>query len=176
MSERERWIVYPLLFFALGAALRDKYTQQVQTDRVHASHITCEEITIVDPETPDRIVARLGSDPLQATNTAGANRYGVLQLIDVANKNLCTVTNNQLVVGEIGCKGLAVIDPANGKILANLTSAESRTSPTAAPERVGVLLLNNQKFGGVMTAPPNPKGAAPAEKPPAPPDAAPPSA
>ena len=24
MTERERWIVYPLLFLALGAALRDK--------------------------------------------------------------------------------------------------------------------------------------------------------
>ena len=29
MSERERWIVYPLLLFALGAAIRDKLMQRV---------------------------------------------------------------------------------------------------------------------------------------------------
>jgi len=29
MSDRERWIVYPLLFLALGVALRDKFTRSI---------------------------------------------------------------------------------------------------------------------------------------------------
>ena len=31
MTERERWIVYPLLFLALGAALRDKLSEHTKT-------------------------------------------------------------------------------------------------------------------------------------------------
>jgi hypothetical protein len=31
MTERERWIVYPLLFLALGAALRDKLVDRTTT-------------------------------------------------------------------------------------------------------------------------------------------------
>ena len=34
MSERERWIVYPLLFLALGAALRDKIFNLTQSQTV----------------------------------------------------------------------------------------------------------------------------------------------
>ena len=34
MSERERWIVYPLLFLALGAALRDKLINSTESQRV----------------------------------------------------------------------------------------------------------------------------------------------
>ena len=45
MTERERWIVYPLLFLALGAALRDKLV-----DRTTTKSIVCQELTIVDDE------------------------------------------------------------------------------------------------------------------------------
>lgn len=31
MSERERWVIYPLLFLALGVALRDKVMHRVET-------------------------------------------------------------------------------------------------------------------------------------------------
>src|SRR5215475_4341550 len=41
MSERERWIVYPLLFLALGAALRDKLFDQTISKR-----ISCEELVV----------------------------------------------------------------------------------------------------------------------------------
>ena len=34
MSERERWIVYPLLFLALGAALRDKIIKSTESQRI----------------------------------------------------------------------------------------------------------------------------------------------
>ncbi|TWT85878.1 hypothetical protein Pla123a_06850 [Posidoniimonas polymericola] len=44
MSERERWIVYPLLFLALGAALRDKLIKQTSSERVIAEQLLCESI------------------------------------------------------------------------------------------------------------------------------------
>lgn len=45
MNDRERWIVYPLLFLALGAALRDKLAKQTS-----AKQIVCEQLYLVDAE------------------------------------------------------------------------------------------------------------------------------
>jgi len=62
MTERERWVVYPLLFLALGAALRDKLI-----DRTTTKSIVCEELTVVDQEPttgePSRVLARIGREP-----------------------------------------------------------------------------------------------------------------
>lgn len=44
MSERERWIVYPLLFLALGAALRDKLIKQTTSDKVICEELWCERV------------------------------------------------------------------------------------------------------------------------------------
>jgi hypothetical protein len=59
MSERERWVIYPLLFLALGAALRDKLF-----DRTMARSIVCQELTVVDEQPtanqPGRVLARIG--------------------------------------------------------------------------------------------------------------------
>lgn len=60
MTERERWIVYPLLFLALGAALRDKLV-----DRTTTRSIVCQELSIVDedssgPQQSQRTLARIG--------------------------------------------------------------------------------------------------------------------
>lgn len=43
MSTRERWIVYPLLFLALGAALRDKY---IRPSRLQAARVEAEEMVV----------------------------------------------------------------------------------------------------------------------------------
>jgi hypothetical protein len=69
MSERERWIVYPLLFLALGAALRDKLAGRTAT-----GSIMCEELVIMD-EAPfgrqsDRALVRIGRTERSANNPA----------------------------------------------------------------------------------------------------------
>lgn len=150
MNERERWIIYPLLFFALGAALRDKFTQQVTTDRLFAGKIQCEELEVIDSEKPDRIVAKLSSNPPQRGNP-NADRYGVFLLIDSEGKELCGVTNNQLQVSRIACNAVTIIDPQNtGRALALLTSAETRKADGAS-RRLGSLILTdsdgNEQFG-----------------------------
>ena len=59
MTERERWVVYPLLFLALGAALRDKLI-----DRTITKSIVCQELNVVDEEPlgrqPPRVLAKIG--------------------------------------------------------------------------------------------------------------------
>lgn len=150
MNERERWIIYPLLFFALGAALRDKFTQQVTTDRLFAGKIQCEELEVVDSEKPDRIVAKLSSNPPQRGNPNAA-RYGVFLLLDSEDKELCGVTNNQLQVSRIACNAVTIIDPQNAnRGLAVLTSATA-AKPDGSTRRLGSLLLTdsdgNEHFG-----------------------------
>ena len=46
MSDRERWIVYPLLFLALGVALRDKLTQIVETRTVEARFVEAQSVEV----------------------------------------------------------------------------------------------------------------------------------
>jgi hypothetical protein len=72
MTERERWIVYPLLFLALGAALRDKLV-----DRTTARSIVCQELLIVDEESTSpqsqRTLARFGRMKGKSTATLQIN-------------------------------------------------------------------------------------------------------
>ena len=56
MSDHERWIVYPLLFLALGAALRPKFTGEFSVPVVvRAPQVQCEALIIVDQERRPRI-------------------------------------------------------------------------------------------------------------------------
>jgi hypothetical protein len=49
MTERERWIVYPLLFLALGASLRDKLF-----DLTSSKRIVCEQLVVASDDRPGR--------------------------------------------------------------------------------------------------------------------------
>jgi len=49
MTERERWIVYPLLFLALGASLRDKLF-----DLTSSKRIVCEQLIVASNDRPGR--------------------------------------------------------------------------------------------------------------------------
>lgn len=75
MTERERWVVYPLLFLALGAALRDKLV-----DRTTTKSIVCQELTVVEEEPignqPVRVLAKIGRT--EATSSAPARGYLVV--------------------------------------------------------------------------------------------------
>jgi hypothetical protein len=215
MTERERWIVYPLVLFALGAALRDKFSQHVTTKELTAQHIVCDDLVVRDPNTADRIVAKLTSDAPPSA-PPGTPRFGVLALFDSQGKELCGVTNDMLQVRHvsaqeingqvisvvdpenpqrrlalltstpaklpngqtrrlgsllltddtgaaifglandqmqmrsISCQGVAIVDPAQPtRVLAALGSAFVKTSEEAAPERTGVLQLNDQRLIGL---------------------------
>lgn len=59
MTERERWIVYPLLFLALGAALRDKLSEHTKTKTIE-----CEELVVYGEETagqPAKVLVQIGA-------------------------------------------------------------------------------------------------------------------
>lgn len=138
MSERERWIVYPLLFLALGAALRDKLV-----DRTTTKSIVCQELTVVDEQPignqPVRVLAQIGRS---GPTSSGRPSSGYL------------VVNGELeVVDE---------DPLSqrpARVLAKI----GRTEPTTSgAQPSGFLVINgvngvvnafNYAYRGVLVAP-----------------------
>jgi hypothetical protein len=66
MTERERWIVYPLLFLALGAGLRDKLF-----DQTRSKSIECQELTVTAEDRigrPATTLARVGAIERSSTD------------------------------------------------------------------------------------------------------------
>ena len=120
MSERERWIVYPLLFFALGASIRDKLLQ-----RVEAKNIRCESLQIVDLNNPQRILAE----------------FGLGKTIDTATKSRAAV----LRADELICKSVIVTDRRDPtKLLVVLgTELALNQDGSARQRRVGTLFLTD---------------------------------
>ena len=178
MTERERWIVYPLVLFALGAALRDKFMQHVETkelqcQRVVAKQIECEGMIIVDPENRRQNLVEMGRvDPGEGAPGQSARRFGALILRDDSGQIICGALNNELYVRQVNCEGVRITDPTNGtRILAGLGSVTVKDN-NGNPRPFGVLLLNNDKFGTITGNPPRdvirqPPGEAPADANPA---------
>jgi len=131
MSERERWIIYPLLFFALGAAVRDKILH-----RIDAKEIYCESLKIVDRQDPTGLAyAELSikrakpNDPNQL-----ADRRGSLRLVDSEGHEICHLDSNSL----------RIIDQQGSKVpaFAELSIKQAKPhDPTQLADRVGLLRL-----------------------------------
>jgi hypothetical protein len=123
MSERERWIVYPLLLFALGAALRDKLMQ-----RVESKEIRCEILQIVDQQDPGKMLAELSfrravnNDPTQL-----ADRVGILQLRDSDGRQVCNIADT-VMVGRLVARQLLVIDPHSRPLVVASTEPQPALS------------------------------------------------
>jgi hypothetical protein len=156
MSERERWIVYPLLFFALGSALRDKLLQRIESKEIY-----CESLKIVDPQDPMRLLAELGSGKEISYNPSQtAGRVGVLTIQDSDGKEACQLAKD-LRTARVITNLLLVVDPVNQQphVIAGTeqvpmmslggTGALGSTGGTISHQ--GVLLLDNRR---IMVRPP----------------------
>jgi len=165
MSKRERWIVYPLLFFALGSALRDKILQ-----RIEAKEVFCESLKIVDQQDPSKLLAELTFQRAMSNDpTQPADRVGLLRLIDSDGREVCNLSNDLLAERLITGK-LLVIDPVNRRplviagteLVPDMLTRDSQ--PTASYQ--GVIYLNNRRLG-IRLAPPASRPTTPAHKQPA---------
>ncbi len=114
MSERERWIVYPLLFF-VGSALRDKLLQQIET-----KNIRCESLQIIDPRNPQRVLAELTVAP--SRGTVSGEPSAVLQVHEV-----------KIVDRKNPSQALAVLG----------TAPLPNHGTNQPPKRVGMLILQD---------------------------------
>jgi hypothetical protein len=83
MTDRERWIIYPLLFFALGTSLHDKLglpAERLNCQEIHAEKIQCNNLESIRQKTQEldctllnvmntkqQPVVRMGSNVKDAT-------------------------------------------------------------------------------------------------------------
>jgi len=117
MSERERWIVYPLLFFALGAALRDKLLQQVDV-----KNIRCENLQIVGSQNPQQVLAEFAVG--RQRGAGSGEQYATLRVHEVTISDRKNPYQALAVLGTTPLPNDGVSQP---------------------PERVGMLILKNAK-------------------------------
>ena len=76
MSQRERWILYPLLFLALGAALRDKLIpSRLRPLSVDAITVRCAHLEVFDPDDP-------APQPRAALRLGAVEQAGYIELYD----------------------------------------------------------------------------------------------
>jgi hypothetical protein len=112
MSERERWIVYPLLFLALGVALRDTMIRPV-TDEVR-----CRRLVVYDVR--DRPVAEIAPLEVAVRGSREAAHVGTLRLLDPFGLPVVSVDHEGLDVSG----SLNVFGPTN-KPVVHLGASES---------------------------------------------------
>lgn len=74
MSERERWIVYPLLFLALGAALRDKIIKTTESQR-----IKCQGLWVLDSN--DETLLLLGPEQFPDIRPSAPNLLHIDEVV-----------------------------------------------------------------------------------------------
>jgi hypothetical protein len=123
MSERERWVVYPLLFLALGASLRDKLGGRTTT-----KSIVCQELRIEDEPIGNqapRPLAVIG----RTEATAGAPAVGFL-----AVNGEVAVTGAVKVDGVMSARkyeGGSLIQALD--VLRALQALQNRQSPDRSP-------------------------------------------
>ncbi len=80
MTERERWTVYPLLFFSLAVSIKDKIAKPLEFD---APRVTCRELVVTDPSGQRPLVKLAGSGP----------QNGQLQVFGPRNTPIAVIEN-----------------------------------------------------------------------------------
>jgi hypothetical protein len=160
MSERERWIIYPLLLLALGSSLRDKLF-----NRTVSQSIICESLRVVDDNRSDsgfhELIA-LGPNKVEGRTVSGVLRVGYIEADVVRVRQV--VADNYVVRGvPVNPLGRMVvpISPADLYQFLNQARKPSAMPPTgdsAAPLDDSNTDANNAPGSGPKggSAPENP--------------------
>jgi hypothetical protein len=143
MSTRERWIVYPLLFLALGAALRDKLIGkleigQVICDRLESGQSDCRALIVRGPN----------GRPVVAAGADGNSRGGAIETFSAEGMPLVQIES-------AGAGGIVVLTGRVGQefgVFAQLPELGLRI-PIALPWRFESNRGGKPPLGGGKPAP-----------------------
>jgi hypothetical protein len=123
MSTRERWIVYPLLFLALGAALRDKF---VGSRDLRAGAVTCGELR----------VGRLLCDRLESGQVSVLELHGAHLVCD------------RVESGQSECRQLIVKGPNGQPVVGALADSRSGNGMIETVSATGMPLVEIASANG----------------------------
>ncbi|HVT27515.1 MAG TPA: hypothetical protein VHE81_05795 [Lacipirellulaceae bacterium] len=138
MTERERWVVYPLLFLALGVSLRDKLV-----DRTITKSIRCEELVVEGEPTndgPGRVLAKIGRTEATPTHPAIGYVYvnGEVKVDGLVNAKQYAIDGNLFTPIIQFVPGTAIPIPrqqGQGRLSPKAASPQStKQSPVPKPE------------------------------------------
>jgi hypothetical protein len=108
MTDRERWIVYPLLFLALGAGVKDKVLHQTDIEMV-----VCEKLVVHDPNGQQQIV--ISSTPVGGRIAILGPRNGWDVLLGYVDKfaGLMFVDGRGRLIRSLATMPANAVAPAN---------------------------------------------------------------
>jgi hypothetical protein len=156
MSQRERWIVYPLLFLALGTALRDKFypphelaAENIRCQNLLVQNVRAHELAVDSTRCQELVVATAAGQERARLDTAPSTSAGRLLLFDPDGKPVVfagtATTDNaptvellrpdgkpQLLIAVSNFGGRLVSFDRQGAVLIELGFEEGRSGLTAA--------------------------------------------
>ena len=117
MSERERWVVYPLLFLALGVALRDKLLHRIELlHHVESREIVCRDLRIVGDH--GQVFLRLNAQGLTADDQM------ILRLraakLEAAEISAVDVVADNMAASHLLTNQLSISAPQTSRIVGRL--------------------------------------------------------
>ena len=134
MSDRERWIVYPLLLLAIGMAMRTKAfvkTEHVDVNQLlDAEQITCRRLVLTNDK----------GEPLLGLGPDNNGTYGVIQ----AEKGALNI-NGPVLAKQMRCEEMAIVG-GQGERVMTLTSQYIKNADGKHQLRGGHLVLFNDKL------------------------------
>jgi hypothetical protein len=146
MSERERWIVYPLLFLALGAALRDKLINSTESQR-----IKCQGLMVYDSSGQVSMV--LGAEQFPDVQQPARNMLSVDQLdvvgridagrLDAKNLTAGNLKADNLTAGNLKAGNLISENLSMGKLV-HVDMAQGVTLSISGPNVIRLLAWLDQ--------------------------------
>jgi hypothetical protein len=140
MTERERWIVYPLLFLALGTSLRGKLG-------LAEDEIAAKKIVIVDADGKPTILFKDGVVTAKKVEETEPLKAKQVIIKDMVCENLLVqknaIVNNEILSRRNISGEIAVVDPRNE----NVIIARIGKSPSGAS---GSLVLSSSNGSPVI--------------------------
>ncbi|MFM8282797.1 MAG: hypothetical protein ACKOCW_04485 [Planctomycetaceae bacterium] len=116
MTSRERWTVYPLVFLALGLAMRAVLVPPERVGEIEAIRVTCRELIVVEPD---------GTSVIHAGRVAGAGG-GRIELNDADGTTAVAID-----AGSATESAAIEFFDGDGRTIDRLLPAGTMTSPAA---------------------------------------------
>lgn len=145
MTDRERWTIYPLLFLALGIAVKDKLFHEVKTDNVFSKKLQCNSLIVTDQQGSEQVL-------ITATPSGGLVRTrGAMAIVDQTGREqvLLSSTSNG---GFIRSRGTLAVTDRDGleQVQVSIGPAGGQIQTHGTHNGLITLLGYTDQFGGLM--------------------------